>query len=144
MNKCVLRGELARRKGSFWVGVVGVLWVLMLVGGCASSGPSVVASVSVSPNPADVAVNRTRSFSAVAKDAAGNVVNASFVWSSGDTAVASINASTGVASGIKSGNATITATAGGVSGSAALRVFNLDGASVWDSSLWDSEATWGE
>ncbi|MCX7782870.1 MAG: Ig-like domain-containing protein [Meiothermus sp.] len=104
--------------------LIPALMVLALMVGCTPSAPT-IASVTVSPNPATVLVSRTQTLTAVAKDASGNVVNASFTWSSGDTAIATVNA-TGVASGIAAGSTTITATVGGVSGSATLNVTQAD------------------
>lgn len=104
--------------------LIPALMVLALMAGCAPSAPT-IASVTVSPNPTTVLVGRTQTFTAVAKDASGNVVNANFTWSSSDTAVATINA-TGVASSVAVGTTTITATTGGVSGSATLNVTQAD------------------
>jgi hypothetical protein len=144
MNKRIFRTDWKRQqKGhKVWFGLIGALLVMLLMS-CGSNTSGAIASVSVSPNPATVSVKGTRGFSAVAKDAAGNTVSASFVWSSSNTAIASINASSGVASGTAVGSTTITATASGVSGSANLNVVNVDGAALWDSSTWDSDAVWG-
>ena len=115
--------------------------VLMLATGCPQSA-GVIATVTVSPSTATVAVGGTRAFTAVAKDAAGNAVTATFSWTSSNTAVATVDASTGAAKGVTPGSASITATASGVNGSATLNVVGIDGSSVWDASGWNP-AAWG-
>jgi hypothetical protein len=60
---------------------------------------------------------------AVVRDAAGNVLSGRTVtWSSQNTGVATINATTGVAQGIAAGTSLITATSEGVNGTATLTV----------------------
>ena len=82
-----------------------------------------VASVTVLPDVTSVAVDGNYQFSAVVKDAAGNILNGrSVTWSSSNTAVATINAS-GMAHGVTAGTATITALSEGISGNASLTVF---------------------
>jgi uncharacterized protein YjdB len=113
----------------------------LMAGSC---GGSVVATITVTPTPASVVAGSTLAFTAVAKDAGGNVVISTFSWSSSDTAKVTVNASTGVATGIAAGSATITATAAnGVTGSAPLTITAADTTGVWDASNWDSSATWG-
>ena len=83
----------------------------------------VAAAVSVSPT-ADtlVALGDVVRLTAEATDANGNlVVNAEFSWASGDTAVATVDED-GLVTAVDNGTATITATAGEVSGSAVLTV----------------------
>ncbi|MDH3225192.1 MAG: Ig-like domain-containing protein, partial [Gemmatimonadota bacterium] len=81
-----------------------------------------VTSVLVTPGSATLFVGGSAQFSAVARDAAGRtVVTASVSWSSTDGTVASVNSS-GQVSALKVGNATITATVSGISGSAAIGV----------------------
>jgi Bacterial Ig-like domain (group 2) len=111
--------------------------VLALATGCPQSVGGIV-TVSVSPSTATVPVGGTRAFTAVAKDAAGNTVTASFSWTSSKTAVATVDASTGAAKGVTPGSASITATASGVNGSATLNVGGIDGSGVRDASGWDS------
>ena len=92
-----------------------------LCGGGQPGGP--VASVTVSPNPASVVLGATRAFTALAKDADGTTVTTTFTWSSSDLTIANINPTTGVATGLALGSATITATAAnGVTGTATLNV----------------------
>jgi uncharacterized protein YjdB len=79
--------------------------------------PVPVASVSITPSPASVAVSRTVQLSAVAKDAAHNVLSGRLVtWSTSNASKATIS-STGLVSGVASGTTTITATIEGKSAS---------------------------
>ncbi len=92
-----------------------------LCGGGVPGGP--VATVTVTPNPASVAVSATRVFTAVPQDAAGTTVTTTFTWASSDRAVATIDAATGIATGLALGTTTISATsANGIIGSAILTV----------------------
>jgi uncharacterized protein YjdB len=84
-----------------------------------------VASVTVSPDATNVAVNGDAQFTAVVKDAAGNVLSGRTVtWSSSNTAVATVSAS-GLARGVSTGTTTITALSEGISGNASLTVVTL-------------------
>jgi uncharacterized protein YjdB len=82
----------------------------------------VVTTVSVSLASDTLAPGTTTQATAVARDASGVVIpGVAFVWSSSNTAVATVNAS-GVVSAVAAGSATITATGDGKSGSDALTV----------------------
>ena len=80
-----------------------------------------VASVAISPATQSVVVGQnTPAFTAVTKDASGNVLNGRTVtFSSSDPTVATIDASSGVATGVKAGTTSITATSEGKTSSAA-------------------------
>src|SRR6266516_2626648 len=81
-----------------------------------------VASVTVSPTTASLQVSATRQFTAVTKDSTGNTLTGRAVtWASSNTAVAMVSAS-GLATGVASGPATITATSEGQSGTTALTI----------------------
>jgi uncharacterized delta-60 repeat protein len=105
--------------------------VLVACFGCSSSGgtssgeklqPAPVATISVSPSAASLESGKTQQMSAVAKDAAGNVLSGvSFSWQSDATAVASVDGS-GLVTGALVGTAHITASAQGVSGGADVSV----------------------
>lgn len=70
-----------------------------------------------------VALATTAAFTAVTKDSAGNTITGhTLVWSSSNLTVATINASTGVATGVAAGVVVITCTSEGKTGSAALTV----------------------
>ena len=80
-----------------------------------------VASVTVASSGSNMAAGASMTFLATAKDAAGSAVGASFSWSSSDETIALIR-STGIAYGISAGTATITAAAGGVTGTKVLTI----------------------
>jgi alpha-tubulin suppressor-like RCC1 family protein len=82
-------------------------------------GPS---SVAVSPASATIGIGRTQQFTATATDSTGNTFpNATATWSSSNSAVVSIS-STGLATGVSAGVATITGTAFGGKGTAPVTV----------------------
>ena len=88
--------------------------------GVVEVGP--VATVTLAPASATVSVGATQTFTAVAKDASGNLVSTTFTWSTGDATIATVS-SAGVATAVALGTTTITATsANGISGTAALVV----------------------
>lgn len=81
-----------------------------------------IASVSVSPATSQIQIGSMQQLAASVADANGSQVpNAAIAWSSSNPAVVSVSA-LGVASGISPGNATITATSSGISGSASVAV----------------------
>ena len=107
-------------------------WMLVAVAGLASvgalaacndddgvAGPVPVALVEVTPALGTIEVGKTLQLSAEVTDANGNALNYSVTWS-GD-AYASVD-SKGLVTGVAPGLATITATSGGKSGSAAVKV----------------------
>lgn len=84
-------------------------------------------SIAVTPSSATVAKGRTTQFEAIGTFTAGDQQNitADVNWSSSNTGVASVSNATGskgLATGVTIGNATITATLGGKSGTAALTI----------------------
>ena len=84
--------------------------------------PAPVASVTVAPQTLTVAVGTTAQLTATPKDANGTVLTGRVVtWASSNTAVATVS-STGLVGGVAEGQATITATSEGQSGTAALTV----------------------
>src|SRR5215213_9492693 len=84
--------------------------------------PSYPASVTVSPGSATVFVGQSAGFTARVYDQYGNQMSGQTVtWSSSNTSVATVGSS-GYAQGVSLGSATITATAGGVSGTAGVSV----------------------
>jgi len=86
--------------------------------------PVPVATVAVSPATQSVDVgSSTPAFTAVTKDASGNVLTGRVVvWTSSDPSIATIDSTSGVATGVASGNVTITATSEGKTGTAMLTV----------------------
>jgi uncharacterized protein YjdB len=81
----------------------------------------VVASVSLSPSASTLAPGQTTQFTATARDASGTVLSVGVSWTTSDGTVASVSSS-GLVTGNANGSATITATAGSVSGTAAVTV----------------------
>jgi uncharacterized protein YjdB len=81
-----------------------------------------VASVTVSPAVASVAVGSTLQLSATARDSAGNALSGrTITWTTSNGAVAGVSAS-GLVTGVTAGSATISATSAGKSGTAAITV----------------------
>jgi uncharacterized protein YjdB len=81
-----------------------------------------VASVTVTPPSATVAVAGTTPYSAVLHDGSGNVLTGRVIaWTTSNAAIATIDAS-GVATGVAPGTATITATSEGQSATASIVV----------------------
>jgi uncharacterized delta-60 repeat protein len=72
-----------------------------------------VATVGLSPASANVLIGTSATFTAVARDAAGQALTVPLSWSSSNTGVAAVD-NTGRVQGISVGTAVITASAGGV------------------------------
>jgi uncharacterized protein YjdB len=90
--------------------------------GTTTAAATTVASVTVSPAPGPVTVGQTLQLVAIAKNASGTVVAGQLVsWTSSNPAIATVNG-TGMTRGVAAGSATISATSGGVTGTAALTV----------------------
>jgi len=86
-----------------------------------SSSPTLT-SITVAPNPASIVAGQTQQFTATGNYSSGpsQTLN-SVTWSTGNSAVATINSSSGLATCAQAGNSTtITATSGGIVGSANL------------------------
>ena len=87
----------------------------------AAPGP-VTTRVDVTPATAGLVVGGTQQLTATPRDAAGAArTGRTIAWTSSDATVASVNGS-GLVTAVKPGSATITATADGVSGTAAITV----------------------
>jgi DNA/RNA endonuclease G (NUC1)/PKD repeat protein len=85
--------------------------------------PNPVATVAISPDPVSAAVGATQPFTATARDASNNVVGTTFTWESSNTAVATIDPTSGVATAVAVGTTTIKVTAAnGVNTSTTLTV----------------------
>jgi uncharacterized protein YjdB len=80
-----------------------------------------VDSVEVSPSSAALTVSGTQQFTATLRDAGGNTVSKPVTWASTNTAVVTVS-SAGLATGVATGSAFITATSEGVIGSATVTV----------------------
>jgi uncharacterized protein YjdB len=94
-----------------------------------------VASVSISPTPASVAVGQTTQLTATLRDATGNLLSGRAVaWTTSNAAVATVTASgqlnVGVVAGVGAGSATITATSEGKSATSTVTTTLVPVASV--------------
>jgi uncharacterized protein YjdB len=88
-----------------------------------------VARVDVQPTTVSLNPAQTSQLTATAYDQANNVLQRSVSWTSSNQSVATVSTS-GLVTAVSTGNATITATAGGVSGSAVVSVANVPITSV--------------
>src|SRR5690348_2114584 len=83
------------------------------------------ASVAIAPSSVSLTQGATAQLSTTVKDTSGNVLTGMIVtWSSSNTNVATVSSS-GLVTALAAGNATITATADGVSGTASVAVQSL-------------------
>jgi uncharacterized protein YjdB len=81
-----------------------------------------IASVTISPSLASVNVAWTSTLTATARNANGNAIpGVQFTWSSSNTSVATVSA-TGVVTGVAPGSVTISASAGGKTGTSSITV----------------------
>src|SRR5947207_3737960 len=99
---------------------------VLLFATCHNEGPpATVASVTVTPRTLTVGVGATAQLTATPKDANGTALTGRVVtWASDNTTVATVS-SMGLVGGVAQGQATITATSEGQSGTAALTVVVL-------------------
>ena len=89
-----------------------------------------VASVTVTPSAANVAITGTVQLTATPKDANGNPLTGRAIsWSSSDNTIATVSSS-GLVTGVAAGTATITATSEGKSGTASVTVAGAPVATV--------------
>lgn len=88
-------------------------------GNYSSGGTGQVATITITPATATIAVNGTQQYTAVAKDSSGNTVTGvTYTWNSSNPAIATINTN-GLATGVAVGTSTITASvtySGGIYG----------------------------
>jgi DNA/RNA endonuclease G (NUC1) len=90
-----------------------------------------VATVSVTPGNATMAVGDTRQYTATGRDGSGQVASTTFTWSSSNEAVATVSAS-GLVTAVANGSASIRATsANGVLGSTPVTVSTTPTSSVY-------------
>ncbi|MFL5606534.1 MAG: beta strand repeat-containing protein, partial [Gemmatimonadaceae bacterium] len=93
--------------------------------------PAPVGTVAVQPVSSALAVGQSTTLAATVTDANGTVLTGRLVtWSSSNPSVATVNATTGVVTGVSVGSATITATSEGKTGTAAVTVTAVPVASV--------------
>lgn len=101
-----------------------------------------VASVTVTPNPASVAVGGTQQLTVTLLDLHGAMLTIPVTWASSNTAAATVSAN-GLVTGVGAGNTTVTASAGGRTGAAQVTVL----ANTWTSAAavladrWSGDGT---
>jgi uncharacterized protein YjdB len=89
-----------------------------------------VASVTLNPRSATLAIGQTRQLATTLKDANGNVITGlTVIWASSNQSAITVSA-TGLATGVAPGSATITATSKGITGTAQITVGDITAASV--------------
>ncbi len=104
---------------------ISLIALLVLTAGLVSCNfftDSVLTSISVTPSAPTIAVGATQQFTAngVNNDSSTSTVTAT--WTSSDTSVATIGANSGLATAVKAGTTTITATAQGLTGTTTMTV----------------------
>ncbi len=96
--------------------------LLVVFTSCEETGGVKVTTITVAPLTASIEVNGTQQFTATVNDQDGaGMTGVSVTWASSDETVATIDAS-GLATGTGAGEATITASADGINGTATLTV----------------------
>jgi alpha-tubulin suppressor-like RCC1 family protein len=123
---------LAVRRIRFGPVIAGLLSGMVAACGGGDNGPSdPVATVTVAPPTPAVAVGATVQLAATAKNAQGDALTGRTVaWSTSNAAVATVDASSGLVTGVAPGTATITATIEGKQGTATVTVAATAVASV--------------
>ncbi len=84
--------------------------------------PVPVNAVIVSPPSPTIAVGEMQQFTAQVTDANGNPLNRTVTWTTSNPSVATVNMTTGLATGVAPGSATITGTSNGITGTATITV----------------------
>jgi uncharacterized protein YjdB len=118
----VVRGVAAGTAGILGVseGITGFATVTV-TGGGGSGAP--VATVTVSLGASSINIVATTQATAGLRDASGNLLTGRVVtWTSSNAAIASVNSSSGLVTGVTPGTAIITATSEGVTGQATITV----------------------
>jgi plastocyanin len=75
-----------------------------------------ITNIAVSGNVTSINVGESTTLTATARNSAGSPVSATFAWTSSAPNIATVNASTGVVTGVAVGSAGITAAAAGITG----------------------------
>ena len=152
------RSPRARAVRSALLGLVGL--AILSCGGDDTSGPppgpppppptaTVPARITLDPETVAVVAGDTLRVKArVLNDRAQPISDAVVTWASSDPAIATVDA-TGLVTGLKEGNASLTATSGPVSNSAPVAVQSLDRATLMDLYVgtrggeWTNDDGWG-
>ncbi len=120
---------ISQTASRFGIGPTLAVACMVAISACASgdgggTGPLPIATVEVVTTATTFEVGQSVQFTAVTRDRNGSPVNPGTVqWSVSPTAVASVNSS-GLVTAISTGNATVTATAGGVSGTSSVTIID--------------------
>lgn len=131
-------GAVGRGRRLRSASAIAVLALGSVVGCKGSTNAPAVASVEVTPTSAARQVGETVQLSAAVKDANGDVIGGQTVtWSSNNTSVATVSAS-GLVTAVTIGVASVSAAAGGHSGSAVITVQGTPVASVTVSPATDT------
>jgi len=88
------------------------------------SEAAVLTTITVTPATAALNESDTQAFTATPLDQNGDAITATVTWSSSNTTVGTINASTGAFAAVAAGTTTVTATSGSVTGTAAVNVYD--------------------
>ena len=101
----------------------GCLTVSCNPGGTTGPDPSdEIASVSISPPQVTIGIGEITTLTAVVRNENGDIVQTAVEWSSRAPDIAMVDADVGSVRGIAAGKATISATAGGITGNASVTV----------------------
>ncbi|MDB4916252.1 MAG: non-specific endonuclease [Gemmatimonadetes bacterium] len=105
--------------------------------GCGSApAAGSVKTVTVSPSTFALTVGETHQYTATGRDSVGTAASTTFTWTIDDPSIATINASTGVATGVAAGTTTLHATsANGIIGSATISVSQSFSSAVYRNNL---------
>jgi type II secretory pathway component GspD/PulD (secretin) len=115
-------------------GSTGSAQITAAIGGATSPAVTVTVtsatlkSIAVTPSSRSIAVGTSLQFTATGtySDGSTEIITSAVAWDSSETSVASINASSGLATGVAGGSTTITATQGGAGSPVAIAIGSLN------------------
>ncbi len=111
-----------RHRGITLIFIATAVTAIACGGDDSPTGTAAVTSVSVTAPNSNLFVGSTTQLSATAKDASGNAISGATVnWTSSSDAIATVSP-TGLVTGVSPGNATITATSNGKTGTTTLTI----------------------
>lgn len=87
---------------------------ILLKGGGISSGEGIITSIVIIPGDSRILITTSVQFYALASDAAGNTLNATFAWSTDASDVLVLDSETGLLSGLKEGAGSISVSSGDI------------------------------
>jgi sugar lactone lactonase YvrE len=119
-------GNTQRIFNKLSLGLVVLFFITLALVGCGGGGGSstpakTLTSIAITPTTVSIASGLSAPFSATAtySDASTADITSQVVWSSANTGVATVNSSTGIATGVAIGSTTVTAALGSISSPAA-------------------------